>query len=207
MSTDQTDRPGPTPAVAGAAPIGSSAADADVEAALIDAAAAGDGEAFARLYDLYVGRLYRYVYLRVGNESDAEDLTQQIFLQAWRAIGRYRRTRAPFVAWLLVIAHNLVVSFYRGQKDVRRLAMEPANEARWANPEEETLAAQEREAVRRAVARLNPDQQQVVTMRYLEQCDHSTIAAVLGKSEGTVRVILHRALRALRDLLSPEVAG
>ena len=66
---------------------------------------------------MHVDRVYRNIYYRVGNEADAEDLTQQVFLKAWKAIGRYRRMASPFIAWLMTISHNLVIDFYRTRKD------------------------------------------------------------------------------------------
>ncbi len=182
-------------------------ADLQAEPRLLDAAIAGDDTAFADLYDLHLTRVYRHVYYRVGNRADAEDLTQQVFLQAWRAIGRYQRTGAPFIAWLLTIAHNLIVSFYRQPKDQSAHGMDPVAVERWANPEHEVLAEYDRLAVRAAVLLLKPEQQHVVTMRFLENFDSATIARVLGKSEGNVRVIQHRALIELRRLLRREVAG
>lgn len=179
--------------------------DIDSEPELVDAAVAGDVHAFARLYDRYVDRVYRHVYYRVGNASDAEDLTQQVFLQAWQAIRRYRRTEAPFGAWLVAIAHNLVVSAYRQAKETGSLDGDVRLEAHWGNPEEETLAAQDRLAVARAIQRLKPEQQLVVLLRFVEHADYDVIAAVLGKSSGNVRVILHRALADLRRLLTHEV--
>jgi RNA polymerase sigma-70 factor (ECF subfamily) len=177
------------------------------EARLLDAAIAGDDAAFASLYDLHLTRVYRHVYYRVGNRDDAEDLTQQVFLQAWRAIGRFQRTGAPFIAWLLTIAHNLIVSFYRQVRDQAALDLDPVALERWSNPEREVLAEYDRLAVRSAVLQLRPEQQHVVTMRFLENFEYATIARVLGKSEGNVRVIQHRALNELRRLLSGEVAG
>ncbi len=183
------------------------APDLQTEARLLDAAIAGDDAAFARLYDQHLTRVYRHVYYRVGNRDDAEDLTQQVFLQAWRAIGRFQRTGAPFVAWLLTIAHNLVVSFYRQAKEQSALDLDPVALERWSNPEHEVLAEYDRLAVRAAVLQLRPEQQYVVTMRFLEDFEYATIARVLGKSEGNVRVIQHRALNELRRLLRGEVAG
>lgn len=182
-------------------------ADLRAEARLLDAAIAGDDAAFAELYDLHLTRVYRHVYYRVGNRADAEDLTQQVFLQAWRAIGRFQRTGAPFIAWLLTIAHNLVVSFYRQAKDQSALDLDPIALERWSNPEHEVLAEYDRLAVRSAVLQLRPEQQHVVTMRFLENFEYATIARVLGKSEGNVRVIQHRALNELRRLLRGEVVG
>jgi RNA polymerase sigma-70 factor (ECF subfamily) len=179
----------------------------DPDAALIAAAVGGDAPAFAALYDRYVDRVYRHVYYRLGDRGDAEDLTQQVFLNAWRAIGRYRCTGAPFVAWLFTIAHNAVAGFYRRAKATRdlELELEPVATARWTDPEAEALAAYDRAAVRRAILRLKPEQQQVVIMRFVEGLPYAEIAAALGKGEGHVRVLQHRALHELRRLLARQV--
>ncbi|MBI2952704.1 MAG: sigma-70 family RNA polymerase sigma factor [Chloroflexi bacterium] len=175
------------------------------EQVLVDAAIGGYVQAFAALYDRHIDRVYRYVYYRVGNQSDAEDLTQQTFLQAWQAIGRYRRTGASFIAWLLTIAHNLVMSFFRRAKETHYLELEPVDWRRWTDPEGETFARYDRLIVRRAILRLKPEQQAVITLRFIEHFDYAEIAAALGKSEGNIRVIQHRALASLRRLLDKEV--
>lgn len=172
---------------------------------VVDAAAAGDINAFATLYDRHLDRVYRHVYYRVGNRADAEDLTQQVFLQAWQAIGRFRRTGAPFTAWLLTIAHNLLVTSYRRAKDATALELDPASLARWANPEAETFSRYDQHVVREAILQLKMEQQQVVILRFVEDFDYTAIAAALGKSEGNIRVIQHRALLELRRLLSHKV--
>jgi len=71
------------------------------EAMLVQKAIGHDAEAFGRLYDMHVDRVYRNIYYRVGNEADAEDLTQQVFLKAWQAIGKYKKMASPFVAWIM----------------------------------------------------------------------------------------------------------
>jgi RNA polymerase sigma-70 factor (ECF subfamily) len=180
-------------------------ASTDDEIALVEAAIRGDSRAFAALYDRHADRVYRHVYYRVANQPDAEDLTQQVFLQAWRAIDRYQRTGAPFVAWLLTIAYHVVVSHSRRAKPTASLDLEPAATDRWADPEGETMSRFERHAVRAAILRLKPDQQQVIIMRFVEHFDHADVAAALGKSEGYVRVIQHRALSELRRMLAHEV--
>lgn len=179
--------------------------NADAEGTVIDDAIAGGVQAFAALYDRYVERVYSYVYYRVGNRSDAEDLTQQVFLNAWHAISRYRRTGASFVAWLITIAHNQVASFHRRAKEASYLEIEPATQERWADPEAETIANYDQQAVRRAIMSLKPDQQQVITMRFIEDLEYSDIAAALGKKEGNIRVIQHRAIAELQRLLGREV--
>lgn len=185
------------------APIPSTSAHDEIT--LVEAAIRGDARAFAALYDRYADRVYRHVYYRVANQPDAEDLTQQVFLQAWRAIDRYQRTGAPFVAWLLTIAYHVVVSHTRRAKPTASLELEPATTERWADPEGETMSRFERRAVRAAILRLKPDQQQVIVMRFVEHFDHADVAAALGKSEGYVRVIQHRALSELRRMLAHEV--
>lgn len=178
---------------------------ADAEWVLITASIGRNAQAFAALYDSYLDRVYNYVYYRVGNRPDAEDLTQQVFLNAWHAISRYKNTGATFIAWLLTIAHNLVVSFYRKSKETTYLELEPAAHQRWADPEAEALARNDRVTVRRAILRLKPEWQQVITMRFIENLEYSDIAAALGKTEGNVRVIQHRALAELQRLLVREV--
>jgi RNA polymerase sigma-70 factor, ECF subfamily len=179
--------------------------DLGLEAGWVDAAVAGDSGAFTRLYDQHVDRIYRHVLYRIGNRTDAEDVTQQVFFQAWRAIARYERRSTPFVAWLLTIAHNAVVNFYRRARATNPIDVEPPMVGRWGDPDAETTASLDQIAVRRAILRLKPDQQQVILLRFVENIDYADIAAVLGKKEGNIRVIQHRALLELRRLLTPEV--
>lgn len=171
------------------------------EAILVQRAIGHDAEAFGKLYDMHINRLYRHVYYRVGNKADAEDLTQQVFLKAWRAIGRYKKTANPFVAWLMSISHNLVIDFYRTRKaesylDVDFIAHDPA-----PGPEQAAEASFEQQRLRRAILHLRGDEQQAVMLRFIEGFEFKEIASLLGKKEGNIRVILHRALVRLRRLL------
>lgn len=168
---------------------------------LIDKAVDGDADAFGRLYDMHVDRVYRHIYYRVGNVVDAEDLTQQVFLRAWQAIRRYKKTSSPFLAWLMTISHNLVVDFYRSKKEGVYLDFElPADET-YSSPECSAEAHFDQRQLRRAVLELPGDQQQVILMRFIEGFSYPEIASSLGKSEGAIRVILHRALVRLRKIM------
>jgi RNA polymerase sigma-70 factor (ECF subfamily) len=173
------------------------------ESALVSEAIRGDERSFTGLYDRYYDRIYRHLYYRVGRAEDAEDLTQQVFLQAWRALGRYRQGTTPFVAWLFTIAHNTVISFYRRNKGAFSLD-DLAEHASPDGVEEPTETRLEHERARQAMARLKPEQQLVLSMRFLESLDYRDIGAALGKSEGNVRVIQHRALHDLRRLMESE---
>jgi RNA polymerase sigma-70 factor (ECF subfamily) len=174
------------------------------EAMLVQRAIGHDAEAFGRLYDMNVDRVYRHIYYRVGNEQDAEDLTQQVFLKAWQAIHRYKKTASPFVAWLMTISHNLVVDFYRARKDTAHLEAEVLADDSALSPEQATEASFEQQRLRRAILQLGGDEQQVVILRFIEGFEFSEIASLMKKKEGNVRVILHRALVKLRDILEKE---
>ena len=174
------------------------------EAVLVQKAIGHDAVAFGKLYDMHVDRLYRHIYYRVGNVHDAEDLTQQVFLKAWQAIHKYKRTASPFVAWLMTISHNLVVDFYRTGKDRSYLEAEILADGPASNPEGTAEANFEQQRLRKAILQLGSDEQQVVIMRFIEGFEFAEIASVLKKKQGNVRVILHRALVKLRDTLEQE---
>ncbi len=174
------------------------------EVLLVQRAISRDADAFGRLYDMYVDRVYRHVYYRVGNIADAEDLTQQVFLKAWQAIDRYKKTASPFLAWLMTISHNLVVDFYRTRKDKTYLEAEVTASDLASSPERVAEARFEQQRLRRVILQLRGDEQRVVLLRFIEGFEFKEIAPLLGKSEGAIRVILHRALVKLRHILERE---
>jgi RNA polymerase sigma-70 factor (ECF subfamily) len=174
------------------------------EARLVDAAVAGDPHAFAALYDHHLDRVYRHCYYRTGNRADAEDLTQQTFLQAWQAIRRYRRGSSPFVAWLLTISQNLAMSHHRKAREISSPDLTLPSAPAEADPSTALSATIMRDTVRAAILRLRPDRQQVILLRFIEDFSVAEIAATLGKTENNIRVIQHRALADLRTLLASE---
>jgi len=174
------------------------------EVTLVQRAIGHDREAFGRLYDMHVDRVYRHIYYRVGNEQDTEDLTQQVFLKAWQAIHRYKKAASPFIAWLMTISHNLVVDFYRTRKDTAYLEAEVLASDAASSPERTAEASFEQQRLRRAILQLGGDEQQVIILRFIEGFEFAEIASVLKKKEGNVRVILHRALVKLRNILEKD---
>lgn len=175
----------------------------DPESYLVEKAISGDADAFARLYDIHVARVYRHAYFRVNEASEAEDITHQAFLQAWQAIGRYRYTGAPFVAWLLAITHNLIIDHFR--KHPRGKTLDESVVADFLVDERSELdRGLDRDRIHQALSHLRPEQQRVITMRLIDDLDYPEIARAIGKSEGNVRVILHRSLSALRRILEPQ---
>jgi len=187
-------------------PGGGTGDDLDAEARLVDAAVGGDAAAFAALYDLHLDRVYRHCYYRTGNRADAEDLTQQTFLQAWQAIGRYRRGQAPFVAWLLTIAQRLAMSHFRRAREVATPDLPPAAPEA-SDPAVAFGASVTRSTVRRAILHLKPERQAVILLRFIEGFTVPEVAAALGRTESHIRVIQHRALADLRRRLADPAAG
>jgi RNA polymerase sigma-70 factor (ECF subfamily) len=174
------------------------------EASLVRRAIMRDREAFGDLYDRHVVRVYRHIYYLVGNAAEAEDLTAQAFLQAWEAIDRYQIRGAPFVSWLLRIAHNLAVSHLRSRKDRSELPDTLVDHSRQGNPEEVVQLTAEGERVRAAILRLREEQRQVIMLRFVEDLEYPEVAEIVGKSVAAVRVIQHRALNALRKQIGNE---
>ena len=171
---------------------------------VLDRAVQGDQQAFAHLFDRYHDRVHRYFWRRLSCAEDAEDLTQDVFLLAWRALGRYRRGTTPFIAWLLSIAHNSLMSFYRHKKASPLLETEVSEDERAERIEEPVDSLVEHERALRAMAWLRPEQQRVLSMRFVDDLDCKQVAANLGKSEGNVRLIQYRALHQLRQIMEAE---
>jgi RNA polymerase sigma-70 factor (ECF subfamily) len=158
-----------------------------------------DADAFARHYEASVDRIYQHIRARVGETELAEDLTAQTFLRAWQSIGRYRPVDGrPFIAWLFTIANNLVVDhFRRRRRELVGVKGDPRDSGR-DDPERRALDADARDEIRRAIALLKPDQQLVVTLRLIDGLEYDQISGIMGKTPGALRVLLCRALSALR---------
>ena len=165
-----------------------------------------DAEAFACLYDLYVDRIYKYVYYKVGHVAEAEDLTAQVFLQAWEAIGDYEWRDVPFSAWLFRIAHNLVVDYHRARREMVPIERPEGGpplviQDEEMGPEqalEEIMIARQ---LQEAIAQLTEEQQQVIILRLLEGYSTAEVARIMGKKPGAIRGLKFRGLSALREIL------
>ena len=168
---------------------------------IIERAKAGDTAAFGQLYDMYADRIYRHIYYRTSNMEDTKDLTQEVFIKAWHALPRYKQGKTPFLGWLFTISHNRVIDYYRTKKDNTYLNDSIIIEDRKANPEMLAEAKFTQQEIRRAILQLPEDQQQVILMSFIEGFDYNEIATTLHKSEGNIRVIMHRALKRMREIL------
>ena len=171
---------------------------------LVEKAIGGDADAFGNIYDVFIDRVYQYVYYRVRNKDDAEDITQQVFVRAWKAIKRYKITSKPFIAWLLRISQNLINDFYRTRKVTMYIDYEFEIPGTEIGPEKQAELRYDQKELRRIIYRLPEEQQQVIMMKFIEGFSYPEIAASLRKSEGAVRVIQHRALKKMQTMLEEE---
>ena len=169
---------------------------------LISDAREGDMAAFGALYERYLDDIYRYVYSKVQDHPEAEDLTETVFLRAWDALPRFRPRGVGFKAWLYRIAHNAAIDHHRTRKP--SVSLDTVHELRDGSPSPQAVAEAEQQNARlaSALAGLKPNQQRVILYRFVNGLSHAETAEVMGIREGHVRVLQYRALRRMRQLLS-----
>ena len=174
----------------------------DGEKTIIQDAVKGESSAFGLLYDHYQPQIYRFVFLKVSRREEAEDLTHQVFLNAWQNIRKYQDLGFPFSSWLYRIARNAVIDFYRGQKETVNFdEVDPQLFATQLTTSEFVDERLEMSRVLAAVRKLKPEYQDVIIMRFIEDLAPKDVALALEKSEGAVKLIQHRALKQLQILL------
>lgn len=172
------------------------------ESALIERAK-HDREAFGQLYELYVDRIYNYVYYRTGSSQEAEDLTSRVFFRALRHISRYEDRGAPFSAWLYRIARNMLANWYRDNDKRKMIPLDNISRKHLSeNPELDTERDQEREALLSAIRRLPAARQELLVLKFVEQLPNAEIGQIMGRSEGAIKSLYHRTLLSLRDEMS-----
>lgn len=187
MSVDRAPAEGPSPV------------DPDLADVL---AAQADHAAFATLYRRYLDRVYGYSFYLLGDHHDAEDATERTFLAALGAIDRYRDEGSTFRSWLFRIAHNQLANALRARSRQRTEPLDGVPEpAAGDDPAGLAGLADDARRLRACVASLSEDRRQVVILRFVDGLTAREIGDVLGRSEGAVRVLQHRALRELAVLL------
>lgn len=154
---------------------------------------------FSKIYDQYVDKIYRFIFLKVNSQETAEDLTSEVFMRGWNVF-RQGEDIKNIQAFLYKVARNLVIDCYREKARIRTVSAESVLIADpQINLEEEVKIGSDLEQVKFALSNINQDYQEVIVWRYLDQLSTSEIAKILDKSEGAVRVMLHRALKELRE--------
>jgi RNA polymerase sigma-70 factor (ECF subfamily) len=175
--------------------------------ALVDLATGGDAEAFGQLYDHYAPGVYRFVLYRVGSRPLAEDLTSETFMRALRSIQKFTWQGKDFGAWLTTIARNLVTDHFKSGRSRLEIVSDdvPDRRSAIAQPEIDVLSHLTNEALYAAVSQLSAEQRDCVLMRFIQGLSIAETAAALGRSEGAVKQLQLRAVRALAKLVDPEV--
>jgi RNA polymerase sigma-70 factor (ECF subfamily) len=161
----------------------------------------GDREAFGVLYELYVRRIYNYIYYRTGNSRDAEDLTARVFFRAMRHIVRYEDRGLPLSAWFYRIAHNLVANWHRDnsrRKEIRLDENIPFHQ-KDEHPEDKLLQSEERDELLKIIRDLPTDRQQLIILKFVESLPNAEIGQIMGRSEGAIKSLYHRTLISLRE--------
>ncbi len=171
---------------------------------LIALAQAGKQEALADIYEAYFMRVYRFVYYRVSHKETAEDLTEDTFVKVFAGI-KTLQTSAAFEGWLFQIARNLVIDYYRKKKQFVPLDT-IENTLEYDTNVVDIINLQiEQSILIKLLKELNDEQQSVIKMKFMEDLDNSTIAKLLNKSEGAVRVIQHRAIAKLKEVFDTHI--
>lgn len=171
---------------------------------LIARARRGDREAFADLYQRYLPMIYAYMRVRVFDDHDAEDLTEQVFLRAFQTLDRYRGRGWPYSAFLYRVARNLLVDHIRRSRPAFPVEAADAQPDAAPSADEALIESEERRRLQQALDHLPADYQEVIRLRLLLSLSTATAAAWMGRSEGAVRVLLYRAMQALRHELGVE---
>jgi len=201
---------GTVPAAPGGAYDGSHQPDdpeRDRVNALVTLAQQGDAEAFGLVYDRYVDQIYRYLYYRVGSHALAEDLTSETFLRALRRIDSFTYTGKDIGAWFTTIARNLVTDHVKSSRFKLEVSTADMLDADRGDDGIETQVIERLRdaALLDAVRRLKPEQQECIVLRFLQGLSVAETSGVMGRSEGAVKQLQLRAVRALAKLL-PEHA-
>ena len=164
---------------------------------LVRKAIKGDVEAYGQLYSMYLDRIYRYVFNKVNNIMLAEDITEEVFIKAWKAIKTCQGKEQTFVPWLYRIAYNHLVDTFR--KNHREVSFENLNIADDSNPQKEAEDRLEMQKVLEAVKTLPEMQKKVILLKFRDEIDNVEIGRILGKRQGAVRALQMRALINLRE--------
>ncbi|MDP9309358.1 MAG: RNA polymerase sigma factor [Chloroflexota bacterium] len=168
----------------------------------------GQAQAIRELYDVYSDPVRRYCYVRLGDSESAQDCVQEVFVCIWKGVKNFEyRGDLSFTAWLYTIANNVLVSYVRKRRRVQQVPLTP--ELNLTDPRSHDSARNicDRLALRDAISQLTTEQQQVITLKFFVGLSNLEIAEIVGRSEGAVKALQHRAINRLQHILSNERAS
>lgn len=174
---------------------------------LVEEARKGNQEAFGKLYEEFITPIYRFVYFQVKHKSEAEDITQTVFVRALGAVSRYEDEGLPFSTWLYTIARNLVIDYWKKKKDV--LIEDPAvTFGNIHDPATEAHHGAERrelgEMLAEALKEVSPEQREILVLQFMDDLSNREIAEITGKNEDAIRALKHRGLKSLRKIVEEK---
>lgn len=176
------------------------------EEELIRRAQEFDQEALGWLYQLFYPKLYNYAYLQLGNIQQAEDLASEVLLRVLESLKGYRFRGVPLTAWVFRIARNYLIDLHRRRQRRPQVGLYEGIPSAEDSPQAAAERATTQSELRLALTRLTEEQRQVIILKFVEGMDNASVARVLGRSQGAVKSLQHRALVSLRRILSsPEV--
>lgn len=167
---------------------------------LLGRALQGDADAFGDLYERYLDEIQRFVFYRVADRLEAEDLTETVFLKAWEALPRFESSNVNLRAWLYRIAHNSLIDHYRTRKVTTELSAEQLHDTH-PLPERLVQDLDDQKQLAALIKTIDPTLQQVIACRFISGLSHAETGEIMGIKEGHVRVLQLRALQKLRELL------
>lgn len=168
--------------------------------------AKSDANAFGELYDHYFGQIYRFVYSRLRDQDAAEDVTSEVFFKALRAIGRYRPSGHPFSSWLYQISINAINDFYRSRRPTQSLDSAIAVADSQRAVADRVVDSSEAARVWAAIDDLPQQQRIAMTLKLGEDLKLAQIGEIMGKSEGAVKLLIHRGMHGVRHRLGVTIA-
>ena len=172
------------------------------ESTLVQRAQQKDSQAFSEIYEAYFDKIYRYIAMRIRNDMEAEDLTQQVFMKVLHSISTYKSQGVPFSSWVYRIAHNQVVDFLRQHNkkatvDIDGLALPDMGD----DPQHIMEKEYDIKQLKQAMKHLTEAQQEVLSLRFTSEMPIVQCAEVMGKSEGAIKALQHSAVQALKKAL------
>ena len=182
------------------------------EKKLVEKARDGDSHAFGALYDQYSAQIYRFIIVKVSTRQEAEDLTHEVFLSAWKNLPGFEIQKFPFSSWLYRIARNRVIDHYRTQKKHYNVddivgGLEEEFLRVSAVQSKDLNLRLDMEQVFSALDELTDDQREVIEMRFIQDLSPKEIAEIIKKKEGTIRILQHRATKKLQKVLEEKNNG
>jgi len=178
------------------------------ELAYIEKAQKGDAACFGHLYNHYLPPIYRFIAVKVGTKQEAEDLTHEVFMSAWQKLPQYEAQGFPFSSWLYRIARNRVIDYYRTKKSHVSIDDDQMADNEIFGVQSDAAEALDigldLAAIQEAMHALTAEQREVIQLRFMSDLSPAEIAKVLGKREGAVRIIQHRALIKLKACIGEK---